>query len=331
MTMPIVYPWQQAPWQSLLKRRSGQGLAHAFLMSGVAGVGKQHFVNALSAWLLCQQPDPAHGACGRCKSCQLWQAESHPDYRLVQAQTDEKTGKVSKVIKVEQVRELIEFLNKSPQLNGYRVAVIAAADTLNSNAANSLLKTLEEPGEKTAIFLITEQAQAILPTLRSRCQHLTLTAPNTQQALAWLMPQLTQPEQAPLLLALTENAPLAALALTQQAGFTIRQPLAQHLLAVRQKKQSSLQIAQHWQKQAKPEDMFWAMQLLLSDVLLLSLGQASAIKNRDLLPIMTEIAANSTSVALNQWHQYCSEAMRLLSANIQPALLIDNFWQQLAS
>jgi DNA polymerase-3 subunit delta' len=88
------------------------------------------------------------GACGACKSCQLWLAQSHPDYRFLEQLTDEKTGKTSQVIKVDQVRQLLEFLNKSAQLNGYRVAIIHRAENLNVNAANSLLKTLEEAGCK---------------------------------------------------------------------------------------------------------------------------------------------------------------------------------------
>jgi DNA polymerase-3 subunit delta' len=130
------------------------------------------------------------GACGACKSCQLWLAQSHPDYRFLEQLTDEKTGKTSQVIKVDQVRQLLEFLNKSAQLNGYRVAIIHRAENLNVNAANSLLKTLEEAGAKTVIMLLTEQPLMLLPTIRSRCQQLTLAVPEKAQAQAWLQTQL---------------------------------------------------------------------------------------------------------------------------------------------
>ncbi|MBK8326602.1 MAG: DNA polymerase III subunit delta' [Moraxellaceae bacterium] len=171
-----LYPWQQQTWQLLQQSRARQSLAHAFILSGVHGVGLFEFSQQVSAWLLCHQPSE-QGACGACKSCQLWLAQSHPDYRLLEQITDEKTGKTSQVIKVDQVRQLVEFLNKSAQLNGYRVAIIHRAENLNVNAANSLLKTLEEAGANTVIMLITEQPLMLLPTIRSRCQQLSLAVP----------------------------------------------------------------------------------------------------------------------------------------------------------
>lgn len=326
MTVPVMYPWQQPVWQLLVQSRARQSLPHALMISGLAGVGKKQFTEALSAWLLCQQPTAA-GGCGQCKSCQLWLAGTHPDYRLLEAITDDKTGKTSKVIKVDQVRELVAFLSKSPQLNGYRVAVIEPADILNINAANSLLKTLEEPGTNTAIILLTDQPLALLPTIRSRCQHFAIPLPDRLQGKQWLSPQLKQAEQADLLLQLSENAPLAARELEQAAWFQNRQELAKTLVVVAGKKKSSLQAAQYWQKTLKPEELLLVLQLLLADALLVSFGQDSAIKNSDLLPIITQISASLTSARLLELHGVCVENQRLLAANIQPGLLMDNFWQ----
>ena len=329
MTVPVLYPWQQNVWQLLVQSRARQSMPHALVLSGVGGVGLHSFADALSAWLLCQQPS-AQGACGQCKSCQLWLAASHPDYRHVQALTDEKTGKTSKVIKVDQIRELVAFLNKSPQLNGYRVAVIAPADILNINAANSLLKTLEEPGNNTAIILLTDQPLALLPTIRSRCQHFALSVPSTEQARQWLSPQLKQPELAHLLLQLTEYAPLAALALEQSPWFQQRAELAKTMVAVVTHKKSSLQAAQYWHKTLTPEEQLTALQLVLADAVLVSFAQDSAIKNSDLLPIITQIAQSLSPVRLLELQATCMESQRLLAANIQAGLLLDNVWQALA-
>ncbi len=328
MNINAVLPWQQNIWQLLLQSRARQAMPHAFIFSGLSGVGKLHFTQAVSAWLLCQQPTDS-GACGECKSCQLWQAESHPDYRFLQATTDEKTGKTSRVIKVDQVRELVGFLNKSAQLNGYRVAVIQPADILNHNAANSLLKTLEEPGAQTAIILLTDQPLALLPTIRSRCQQFTVSVPSTQQAKEWLLPQLKNPAQADLLLRLSENAPLAALALQESAGFQCRAELAQSMVAVVERKASPLQIAQQWQKNLKPEELLPSLQLLLADALLSALGQDSAIKNSDLLPIIRVLGQRLSRTRLLELHSDCVESQRLVAANIQANLLLDNFWQRL--
>lgn len=327
MKLAAVYPWQQATWQLLAQSRARNAMPHALIVSGIQGVGKAHFVHALSAWLLCQQPQP-QGACGACKSCQLWQADSHPDYRLLQAQTDDK-GKTSRVIKVDQVREVVAFLNKSAQLNGYRVAVIEPADILNTNAANSLLKTLEEAGANSAIILLTDQPLALLPTIRSRCQHFALPLPAIEQAQAWLAPQLAKPEQAGLLLRLSENAPLAALALQNAAWFNLRHDLAKQLLAVAQHKQSALQASQYWQKQLSSEELLLALALLLADTLLVALGQDNAIKNTDLLPIISTLANDLSVARLLALHQQCLESQRLVAANIQAGLLLDNVWQAL--
>ena len=320
-----VYPWQQNAWQLLQQSRARQSLAHAFIVSGVQGLGLFEFSQQLSAWLLCQQPSQ-QGACTVCKSCQLWAAQSHPDYRLLEQLTDEKTAKTSQVIKVDQVRQLIDFLNKSAQLNGYRVAVIHRAETLNINAANSLLKTLEEAGAQTVIILLTESPLMLLPTIRSRCQQITFNVPSAAQSEEWLQSQLNSQFEAKLLLALSEGAPLSALALPQTAWFVARQALLQNILEVMQKKHSALQMSQQWQKQLKAEELLTALQIMLADIMWCKLGQQNAIKNSDLLPIIKTIANMSAPNAILAQQKQCLEAYHLMSANIQPNLLFDNLW-----
>lgn len=328
-----IYPWQQAVWQRLVQSRERHILPHAFIFSGVQGVGLFEFSQALSAWLLCQQAT-AQGACGQCKSCQLWHAQNHPDYRLLAQSVDEKTGKTSHVIKVDQVRQLIDFLSKSAQLNGYRVAVIHHADTLNSNAANSLLKNLEETGENVVIILLSEQPLLLLPTIRSRCQQITLNIPPTTQAITWLQAQCQSlnknPSEVPLLLALSDGAPLAALALSDAPWFVARQALAQDMLEVIQQKKGALQSSQYWQKQLSAEALLSTLQLLLRDIIWHKQGQHEAIKNIDLAAIFTKIATISAMRAMLLQQQQCLSALSLIGANIQTGLLVDNIWQSFA-
>lgn len=322
--MNTVYPWQQAIWQILVQSRARQTLPHAFIFSGVQGVGLFEFSQVMSAWLLCQQPQ-SDGACGLCKSCQLWQAQSHPDYRLVAQLVDDK-GKTSQVIKVDQIRELLDFLNKSAQLNGYRVAVIHHADTLNTNAANSLLKNLEEAGKNTAIILLTEQPLSLLATIRSRCQQFNFVVPDLAQAKVWLGKQLKQAQQADLLLALSAGAPLAALALQDQSWLEQRHVLAKAILAVLQQKQTALLALQSFHKQLEPEQQLKMLQLLFSDVLFSKLGQQQAIKNSDLLPIINSMAEVLTAQQIIALQQQCLEGLRLIAANIQANLILENLW-----
>ncbi|HMU87091.1 MAG TPA: DNA polymerase III subunit delta' [Agitococcus sp.] len=322
--MNTVYPWQQAIWQILVQSRARQTLPHAFIFSGVQGVGLFEFSQVMSAWLLCQQPQ-SDGACGLCKSCQLWQAQSHPDYRLVAQLVDDK-GKTSQVIKVDQIRELLDFLNKSAQLNGYRVAVIHHADTLNTNAANSLLKNLEEAGKNTAIILLTEQPLSLLATIRSRCQQFNFVVPDLAQAKVWLGKQLKQAQQADLLLALSAGAPLAALALQDQSWLEQRHALAKAILAVLQQKQTALLALQSFHKQLEPEQQLKMLQLLFSDVLFSKLGQQQAIKNSDLLPIINSMAECLSAQQIIALQQQCLEGLRLIAANIQANLILENLW-----
>ncbi|HMV59987.1 MAG TPA: DNA polymerase III subunit delta' [Agitococcus sp.] len=322
--MNTVYPWQQAIWQILVQSRARQTLPHAFIFSGVQGVGLFEFSQVMSAWLLCQQPQ-SDGACGVCKSCQLWQAQSHPDYRLVAQLVDDK-GKTSQVIKVDQIRELLDFLNKSAQLNGYRVAVIHHADTLNTNAANSLLKNLEEAGKNTAIILLTEQPLSLLATIRSRCQQFNFVVPDLAQAKVWLGKQLKQAQQADLLLALSAGAPLAALALQDQSWLEQRHALAKAILAVLQQKQTALLALQSFHKQLEPEQQLKMLQLLFSDVLFSKLGQQQAIKNSDLLPIINSMAECLSAQQIIALQQQCLEGLRLIAANIQANLILENLW-----
>ena len=322
--MNTVYPWQQAIWQVLKQSRARQTLPHAFIFSGVQGVGLFEFSQVMSAWLLCQQPQ-SDGACGVCKSCQLWQAQSHPDYRLVAQLVDDK-GKTSQVIKVDQIRELLDFLNKSAQLNGYRVAVIHHADTLNTNAANSLLKNLEEAGKNTAIILLTEQPLSLLATIRSRCQQFNFVVPDLAQAKVWLGKQLKQAQQADLLLALSAGAPLAALALQDQSWLEQRHALAKAILAVLQQKQTALLALQSFHKQLEPEQQLKMLQLLFSDVLFSKLGQQQAIKNSDLLPIINSMAECLSAQQIIALQQQCLEGLRLIAANIQANLILENLW-----
>jgi DNA polymerase-3 subunit delta' len=202
-----IYPWQQAAWEQLQQMRAR--LPHAILFHGAAGTGKTGFIEAFAQALLCENVRPDGHACGECASCGWFVQHNHPDYRRVrpEALEDEpaaaegeegdgdkkKAGKTaSKEIKIEQIRQLADFMNISTHRQGLRVVVLYPAEALNVPASNALLKTLEEPPPGTVFLLASNSLDRLLPTILSRCRKFALPMPAHDEALAWLKAQGVQ-------------------------------------------------------------------------------------------------------------------------------------------
>ena len=166
-------------------------LHHAWLLCGPEGLGKATFAYRAARRLLGARPDPTRGALGASPGdpvSQLVSAQSHPDLMVLERLSE--GGKTKKSISVDQARDLPEFFSKSPSQAAYRVAIVDTADDLNSNAANALLKTLEEPPERGVLFLISHAPGRLLATIRSRCRRLTF-APWDDAAVAALVSRQT--------------------------------------------------------------------------------------------------------------------------------------------
>ncbi len=256
MTEASSFPsWLEPAWQQLLLSWREQRLAHALLFGAPAGLGKRRLAERLAALLLCAEPTPAGDACGRCQSCGWLRAGTHPDLTVL---APEETGKA---IKVDQVRALCAELAMTSHAGRYKVALIAPAEAMNSNAANSLLKTLEEPTPRTLLVLLSEAPGRLLPTVRSRCRVLNFAAPPTQEAIAWLetVAEVDDPER---YLALANGAPLAAAELAASGVLTERDQRLQELIAVFHGRADPLKIAADWQADAGTAVLPWWRQWL---------------------------------------------------------------------
>ncbi|HKJ77620.1 MAG TPA: DNA polymerase III subunit delta' [Gammaproteobacteria bacterium] len=207
-------PWQQDAWARLQRRRSEGRLPHALLITGIPGIGKRYFAEAFLAALLCE--GQGEGACGTCRGCRLLAAGSHPDRIAVQPEDE------GKAIPVAAVRGLIERLTLRPQYGAWQVALVEPAERMNANAANALLKTLEEPNAGTLLILVSARPSQLPATIRSRCQQITLAAPEPEMGRAWLAAQAPRAQDAATLLALCGGAPLAALELADAGGLEDR-------------------------------------------------------------------------------------------------------------
>ena len=177
---PGLLPWQQSLWSRTVGWARQGRLPHAILISGQQGCGKRRFAEQLAMWLLCEQRQERDRPCSECRQCLLWLAGSHPDIRIFRP--EEK----SRYIRVDQIRSLSEFVSQSPQVAHGKVVIIDAADHLNINAANALLKTLEEPAEDVTLIMLHHSGNSLLPTLVSRCQSLLMPRPDGDEALHWL-------------------------------------------------------------------------------------------------------------------------------------------------
>lgn len=201
-----IYPWQSDAWQHLQEMH--QRLPHAILFHGEAGTGKSGFIEAFAKSLLCENVQADGFACGACVSCGWFTQHNHPDYRRVRPEAledeppeaeegaDADAGKKSKSskapskeIKIEQIRQLADFMNISTHRQGLRVVVLYPAEALNNPASNALLKTLEEPPPGTVFLLSSNSLDRLLPTILSRCRKFALPMPDNAAALGWLKEQ----------------------------------------------------------------------------------------------------------------------------------------------
>lgn len=294
----MIYQWQTKQWQQLQQQIREQRLPHALLLTGQAGLGKRQFAVELARALLCRHPQADGLACGGCEACQLLQVEhaaddsqnnkstavthmgTHPDCLWLEPEAADRA------IKVDDIRELCASLSLTSQFGGPRVAIIHQADSMNINAANSLLKTLEEPGASSLLLLVSSRPQRLPITVRSRCQRIGFHVPEAELALAWLAQQ--QVSHSELLLSLAHGSPLLAQQLAQSDALQPRQQLVEALLGVAQN-QSLVTHAEVLAKQPVFELLGW-MHDWLVDVLRLLASPQAEIMNRDYAAQLNQLA-----------------------------------------
>ena len=182
-------PWLYPSAKLMLDAVDEKRLHHALLITGVEGIGKRAFCQWLAEALLCGQRTKM-GACGECRACKQLLADAHPDYLAVLPEG------ANAGIKIDAVRDLVEWLQLTATQQSYRVALLSDANGLNRHSANSLLKTLEEPADHAVLILCAARVGALPATVRSRCQKISLKMGDKEAAIDWLAQQCSDPEQA---------------------------------------------------------------------------------------------------------------------------------------
>lgn len=224
-------PWFDAPWQQWQSYGLAQRPPQALRLQAPPGWGLIEFSQQLVQAVLCEQPQASGQGCGQCHGCRLLSQHNHPDHHWIQPE-DKKSS-----LGIDQIRQVIVQASQQPVLGRQQVFVFDLADELTTEAANALLKLLEEPGAERLLLLLCHQPARLLPTLASRCQTLVVPA-SDPDALAWLSQQRPQVDW-PARYLLAGLAPLPALAMTD-AEFETRHQGVQALLQIASQQRSSL-------------------------------------------------------------------------------------------
>ncbi len=252
---PDIFSWQTQVWQHLWQAKQQQRLAHALLFLGTEGIGTREFAIAFANAILCAQPTDLGNWCKECQACHLLHAATHPDLIIIEP---EKTGQR---IGVDQIRDVIKSVNETTLRGGYRIIIICPSTSMNTNAANALLKSLEEPVPNTLFILISDEGLRLPATIVSRCQKIVFPKPSHDQALQWLKTQLINEKVDPqLLLKLVNGAPLRALSFLEKDLLVLREDIYQGLHSLSRGQSDPIKLAAQWQN----EDQINVIDLLLS-------------------------------------------------------------------
>lgn len=244
----VIYPWLREAWRTLTSHWAADRVPQALLIQGAMGIGKLRLAEMFARKLLCAAP--GEFACGRCNGCRLFQAGTHPDFIKVEP------PEPGKAIGVDTIRELIGDLALKAQYGGFRVVVIAPAHQMNIHAANALLKTLEEPAERTAMLLLSEQPSALPATILSRCQKLPIPLPDLELARRWL--EAERPGcTGEVLLAAAQGSPLKALALAESGVVERRRAAFTECMDLLSGRAEPVAVAERWLSDSPEEIIDW--------------------------------------------------------------------------
>ncbi len=301
---------------SLEKKR----IAHAYLFEGMRGTGKRETAMLLAKGLFCLSPQEDVIPCENCINCKRINHGNHPDIHIVEPD--------GLSIKKQQIADLQEEFSKTGLETNQKLYMIHHADRMTVNAANSLLKFLEEPHAQTYAILITEQQQRMLPTILSRCQILSFKPLSTQYFIEKQIAMGIKSEKAPLIAELTNNID-EALELSENEWFAQAQKIVVKLYEVLMK--SSLEalvfLQEEWYPHFKDnEQMDRGLDLLLliyKDLLYIQIGkQEQTVYVSEALK-MGQYAFKTSGRRLAAQMTNILEAKRKLQANMNTQLLME--------
>jgi DNA polymerase III subunit delta' len=301
------YPWLQSYFELMSRAWYQHRLPHALLLRGTQGVGKGAFADLLAQWVLCENKQEAM-SCGQCRSCHLFQTDSHPDALSVQLELK------SKVIKVDQIRRLSQQLSQTP-FGHYQVVIIEDAEKMNIAASNALLKTLEEPCGSVLIILIVQPGMSLPATIHSRCQHLNITVDTPESAFAWL--RKTYPEEdAERLWRHSLGAPLLSAALLENDYFKCREQVLRCLEQAMQQRVNPLPVVAQWLKYEMSDVVRILLLVTMDCIKLAGMFRGDALVNEGEKKRLMAIVSTTNAIILFRFYDHLIKVQETLSTGI---------------
>ena len=332
------YPWHDSIWSQLLGRTKTGTLPHALLLTGGNGVGKRDFAVQFGQLLLCETFQNSLDStditdtilpCGHCQGCALNKVVTHPDLKIVAPESE------GKIISIDQIRELSEFLGLKSHYGNVQVAIIFPAEKMNRFAANSLLKTLEEPTTATHILLVTSHPSALLPTIRSRCQQIPFPQPSAEVTVQWLKTKASKMSDAEIkaMAHLANGGPLEALGYLQNNTMKLVETILESFTKITSGKADPVTIAKAWSETNVRLLIKW---LILWTSHMISLKSAAQPPDSDFVgaSALQQLAAGLDLLSLFRLLDKLTETRWLLESQANVQLLLEDLlitWLQLNS
>lgn len=313
------FPWLQAGWEQLNNYIAQNRVPQALLISGKKGLAKKQLAENFAQALMCGSRTSDGQACGKCHSCILFSAQTHPDYLYIEP---EEAGKA---IGIDVIRQLTSKLVLKPQFESYRLVMINSADSLNNASANAFLKYLEEPTERTCLILITDKPNKLPATIRSRCQKLFVSITDEAPIKTWLQQQGIV-ENTDLLLAMSQGSPLLAKNIADSSLQDLRAECFKQWLKVGQAKENFVLIAEQWaklDKQGMESLLFWLISWVMDMVKMRYHQQNTSLTNSDLQINLQEVAYRLDLQKMYKYYDFLLLSQHRMDTQLNKQLMFE--------
>jgi DNA polymerase III subunit delta' len=324
-----VYPWLKTPWNKLALIPK-TFFPHALIICGMNGIGKYDFSKILSQSLLCVNPKNEGLPCGSCSACVQYVAASNGDF----LQLDVIEGKKS--IGVDQIREMIHWINLTHQGKQKKILLIPQASQMTVQASNALLKTLEEPPANVVIILISEHIKSLLATIRSRCQIIALASPDKETIIQWMEEKqsdwklaaaidnsLLQNQQ--LLLSLAGNAPLKVKQLLTSDELNQRKMIVEQLIAIMSENKAPVLVSAQLSKLEMTQVLYWFQSILFDLIYIHFKLDIKQLINKDYSQQLKMISISLNSLLLFELIKELSQYYQYQGNSLNMQLLLDSY------